>query len=224
MKTIIDAALAMLRPHMTISLGGGSNVSKLAQEIATVHNLPLTICTPSELTKLKCEQLSLSVSPLSQITSVDFAFDGCDSADYQLNLLKSNGGIHTLEKIYAQTATEYIILTPFSRIKPQLDHRVPLTLEVLADAVSQVLRLTSHLGLKAQQRKDQTVASFARTPNGNRLIDCYAVSWQNIENLNFELRQFNGVVGTSYFSNTATAIITTLDNKEVKLIRKGDLK
>ncbi|WP_057744373.1 ribose-5-phosphate isomerase A [Liquorilactobacillus capillatus] len=222
METIIDVALNMLRPHMTVSLGGGSNVTKLACRIAETRNLPLTICTPSELTELKCQELGLTVKTLSQIGKLDLAFDGCDSVDYQLNLLKSGGGIHTSEKIYAQTAVNYIILAPAAKVTPLLNHHIPLTLEVITAAIPQVLQFTTRLGLRAVQRSGGGIASWARTPDGNQLIDCYAASWQNINELQTQLSQFNGVVSTSYFHQLASAIITDLGDK-TSLITKGEL-
>lgn len=93
-QTISSLAFSKIKPHMTVSLGGGPNVFNLAQEIAHHNEIDLTLCSPSELTRLNCQKLGLKVVNLNQISHIDLAFDGCDSVDYNFNALKSNGGIH----------------------------------------------------------------------------------------------------------------------------------
>lgn len=51
-NSISDLALSKIKPKMTISLGGGNNVFKLAQAIAQ-HNLDITLYSPSELTRFR---------------------------------------------------------------------------------------------------------------------------------------------------------------------------
>lgn len=53
-NSISDLALSKIKPKMTISLGGGSNVFKLSQAIAQ-HNLDITLYSPSELTRFRCK-------------------------------------------------------------------------------------------------------------------------------------------------------------------------
>lgn len=86
-NSINDLALSKIKPKMTISLGGGSNVFKLAQAIAQ-HNLDITLYSPSELTRFRCQELGLELLPSTAATKIDIAFDGCDSIDKNFNVLK----------------------------------------------------------------------------------------------------------------------------------------
>ena len=124
-NSISDLALSKIKPKMTISLGGGSNVFKLAQAIAQ-HNLDITLYSPSELTRFRCKELGLELLPSTAATKIDIAFDGCDSIDKNFNVLKSLGGIHLLEKQAAQLANQFILLLPSERIQPILNPKIPL--------------------------------------------------------------------------------------------------
>lgn len=223
MSTISSLAFSKIKPNSTISLGGGSNVFNLAKEIAKHPEYNLTIYSPSELTILNCQKLGLRVYPIQQAASIDVAFDGCDSVDYNLNALKSNGGIHYFEKIAAQKSKQYILLLPMARITRQLSNQVQLCLEVIPESSNSILSLTKKMNLKATIRQGSAVASLAYTKNGNQLIDIYNKSWEDIDNINQELLIQDGVVSSSYFHNLVTSLITQEDNQAIE-IKKGDLK
>ncbi|KRM96010.1 ribose 5-phosphate isomerase [Liquorilactobacillus aquaticus DSM 21051] len=217
---LIDVALQMIKPNMTVSLGGGSNVNKLAKAIAENIQFPIKICTPSEITKASCQKLGFKIWEFDQLEHLDLAFDGCDSIDYGLHALKSNGGIHVYEKLFAQAAAKYIILTPYSRIKPELDSKIPLTLEVLDSAVSSVDHFVHMLGGTSQIREAAGYAGAVRTRDGNPLVDCYFGGWGNIKEIDLMLSRFNGVVGTSYFDKIVTNVLTINGNNKVENLER----
>ena len=66
-------------------------------------------------------------------------FDGCDQFDKDLNALKSGGGIHTMEKLFASMAKEFILVGDDSKYAEQLTTTFPLVLEVLPQAMSFIL-------------------------------------------------------------------------------------
>lgn len=219
---LIEEALSLIKPQMSISLGGGSNVAKLASAIVSQSHLNLTICTPSEATKKYCESLGLAITNTDEISHIDLAFDGCDSLDTNLNALKSNGGIHLFEKINAELADEYIILAPFQRVTKQLSPQIPLTLEIMEKALIPIQKVLERLHLKHEVRLAKEIAGYARTPSGNLLIDCYSSNWDNIININNSLTQLNGVVATSFFENLVTLAITFDELGNIHKFRKED--
>ncbi|KRK81109.1 ribose-5-phosphate isomerase A [Companilactobacillus nodensis] len=220
MEKIIEAAINLIQPKMTVSFGGGSNVGRLLKEVAR-QKLDITVCTPSEVTKKSCQDLGMQVSELDQIKQIDLGFDGCDSLDENLNALKSNGGIHVFEKIYAQMAKNYIILAPKERLKSELDPDVFLSLEVIEAAIPQVIELVTELGGQAVVRQSSDVAGIVRTRLGNGLVDCTFDNWDNILEIDQKISSFNGVVATSYFHNLISAALLS-DGDQV--IQKGSLK
>lgn len=219
-------ALTKIKEGMTVSLGGGHNVLNLAKAISQHKELDVKLCSPSELTRSAGQALGLKIQPLSNFKQIDLAFDGCDSVDYNLSALKSGGGgIHLFEKIAAQMSKEYILLLPKERIEKRLSVKVPLCIEVAEPATRQLIQFCEKLGLKVVLRQADKVASFARSPQGNLLIDAFTnTNWQEITMIDEEIRKQNGVVATSYFANLVTSLITTNQNDELIEIKKGQLK
>lgn len=212
MEKLLEEATKMIQPKMVVSFGGGNTVGRLLKEVAS-QNLDIIVCTPSEVTKNTCLELGLPVRELSQLDKIDLAFDGCDSIDIKLNALKSNGGIHTYEKIYASLSSNYIILGPKERMKNKLDPNVFLSLEVVEPSIKQVMNLVNSLGGTSKIRQSSDIAGTVRTRLGNCLIDCTFKDWDNISRINQELSSCNGVVGTSYFSNLISgALLADGDN------------
>ncbi|MCP0886677.1 ribose 5-phosphate isomerase A [Ligilactobacillus sp. WILCCON 0076] len=223
MKPVIETALNLIKPNMTISLGGGSNVAQLAKSLSDRKKLNLTFCTPSQETKKLCEHLGLTITPISNISKIDLAFDGCDAIDYRLNALKSNGGIHLFEKLYAYQAAEYIILTPINRFTPTLNTKIPLTVEVVFAAADYTLNYLEKLGYHCSLRYDKEHNDFFKTPLNNLLIDCYAKDWSDIQHIATEIEEIAGVVATSYFNNLVTMALTFSPDGKVKPLRKDDI-
>lgn len=221
-NSISDLALTKIKPGMTVSLGGGSNVFNLAKAIAK-SNLKITLCSPSEITRLRGKDLGLNIQTLDNISHIDLAFDGCDSVDYHFNALKSMGGIHFFEKIAAQMADEFILLLPYERIKTELDTKIPLCIEVAPPCAKQVQAYLESLQLNSQIRQDSTVAAYSRSPLGNCLIDIYSENWRDIGKLNAEICQQNGVISSSLFEGLVTSLITNKDDQIIEL-KKGDFQ
>lgn len=218
---ISSLALSKIKPGMTISLGGGSNVFNLAKEIKN-QNLQIKLISPSEITRFKCKEIGLEVAALDNTQSIDLAFDGVDGVDYDLNAMKSGGGIHFFEKIAAKMSKEYILLLPSERIQKDISSDLPLCIELAAPALNQFLGFCKSQNLRAEIR--QSNSSFIRSPLGNLLIDVYANNWKDIAEINDNIIKQNGVVSSSYFTNLVTSLITTNKDNEAIEIKKGDLK
>lgn len=220
-NSISDLALTKIKPGMTISLGGGSNVFNLAKAIA-INYLDIVLCSPSEITRLKGRDLGLNIQTFDNINHIDLAFDGCDSVDYRFNALKSMGGIHLFEKIAAQMADEFVLLLPYERIKKELDAKIPLCLEVAPPCAKQIQAYLKSLQLNSQIRQDSTVAAYSRSPLGNYLLDVHNENWHDIAKLNAKICRQNGGISSSLFEGLVTSLITKKDSKIIEF-KKGDL-
>lgn len=220
MEKLIETAVSMIKPGMSVSFGGGRTVGRL---IKALEDTSITISSPSEMTRNLCQELNIPVVSLDQVSKFDLAFDGCDSLDENLDALKSNGGIHTFEKLYASIADRYIILAPIEKYSQSLNPKVQLTLEVLDLAIPQVIKRVEELGGSAAVRQSSDIAGMVRTPNGNGLVDCYFNDWSEIDVVDDDLAKMNGVLGTSYFKNLVTdALLATNDG--IQHIKKEDLQ
>lgn len=78
MPIISKKALSKIKPNMIISLGGGSNILNLTKDLSTAQIPNLHFYLPSEITRMQCKKLCLSVLPLNDTMSKFYlAFDGC---------------------------------------------------------------------------------------------------------------------------------------------------
>ncbi|VDG20187.1 ribose-5-phosphate isomerase A [Lactiplantibacillus mudanjiangensis] len=218
-EAVIQTALSLIKPHTTVGLGGGHNVQNLVQALATKPALDLQVATPSELTRQTCRALGLPV--LTDLpATIDIMFDGCDSLDENWHVLKSRGGIHTLEKLYAHQAKRYVILAPAERLTPTLNVTIPLCLEVVAPALPAIMQQVEQLGGHAEQRADASVASFSRTPLGNLLVDATFEQADQLITAAEKLQPLTGVIATSYFDHEMTDFITFTDDTHSQHQRK----
>lgn len=217
MEKLIEEARDLIEPNMNVSFGGGRTVGRL---IRSITDKSIKVSSPSEMTRDLCRELDIPVVPLEQVDHFDLAFDGCDNLDDNLNVLKSNGGIHTFEKLYANLAKRYIILAPKSRSTKTLNVEIPLCLEVMELAIPQVKVEVEKLGGKVEVRQSSEMAGMVRTVNGNALVDCHFNNWDRIDEIDTKLAQMTGVVGTSYFKNLVTDALLSTDSDVIHLQRK----
>lgn len=207
-KRCAAIAFKKIHPHMVIGLGGGSTIGFLVDMIKEAQ-LDIQIVTPSEKTKQHCLEAGLTVLDPSFIATIDLAFDGCDEVDQDLQVLKSMGGIHTEEKIIAKMAKEYIVLVDESKVSSTLSFRVPITLEVVREALTSVL---SNLSAKADvtPRMSQTSDAYTFTSRGTILVEFTPNDKHSLKEWNTYLLMLPGIVDTSLFYNIATrAIVVT---------------
>lgn len=216
----IDLALARIKPHMAVSIGGGNHMKHLADAIYAADVPDLTLTTPSEETADYARQLGLTIN--DHPASIDLAFDGCDSADLHGNLLKSNGAIFTYEKRNAMLADQVIILTPASKLQDKLDNTVPLTVELLDAAEPLVRQLADNYQLTVSKRAAGNYMGFTRTRDGNVLIDLLGQDWHDLATIDAALSRLPGVVATSFFNRLADVIITESTNGTAQVMRKED--
>ncbi|HIY93181.1 ribose-5-phosphate isomerase A [Companilactobacillus sp. HBUAS56275] len=217
MEKLIEEARALIKPNMNVSFGGGRTVGRL---IKSITDKSIKVSSPSEMTRDLCRELNIPVVPLDQVDKFDLAFDGCDSLDADLNVLKSNGGIHTFEKLYANLAKRYIILAPEARSTKELNNDIPLCLEVMELAIPQVKSEVEKLGGKMEVRQSSEMAGIVRTVNGNALVDCHFEDWKKIDEIDATLGRMTGVIGTSYFKNLVTDALLSSGDDVIHLQRK----
>ncbi|WP_018589382.1 ribose 5-phosphate isomerase A [Terrisporobacter glycolicus] len=210
-KTCAKEALKYIRNKSIIGLGGGSTISHLVSYIKE-NKLDVKIVTPSFNTEKLCRENNLNVLEISYVSEVSVAFDGCDEIDYDLNALKSCGGIHTKEKIVATMAKDYILLVDESKVCETLKFNYPVVLEIIPESKSIVEKSVKQLGGKVRMRND-------------KLMEVYfdRKDIKSIKKLDEDLRKIVGVIETSLFHDIATKAIVVGENR-IKLIEceKGD--
>jgi len=202
-KQAAEAALTYIEPNQIIGLGAGATIGHLVEFLKDLPALDtLRFTTSSYKTKIHLKQLGLHVLDISQISEIDLYFDSCDHYDLELNALKSGGGIHTLEKLLASMAKEFVLLVDESKLSSQITNTaIPLCIEILPIAenfVQQQLKRKypeAKIQVRTGQRKDGAVI----TENGNMLLDVWFGAELPLEQLNHSIKSTPGVVEHSLF-------------------------
>lgn len=199
-KTCAKEALKYIKDKSVIGLGGGSTIAHLVSYIKE-SELDVKIVTPSCETAKLCRENNLKVLETSSVNELSVAFDGCDEVDYNLNALKSCGGIHTKEKIVATMAKDYILLVDESKVYETLQFKYPVVLEIVPESKSIVEKKVKQLGGQVNMRNDILMeAKFDLEYMGN------------IAKLDEDLKKIIGVIDTSLFYNIATKAIVVGEN------------
>ncbi|MGG3624305.1 ribose 5-phosphate isomerase A [Bacillus gobiensis] len=212
------AAMEYIQSGMVIGLGGGSTISYLIDFIKN-ENIKVKVVTPSLKTKLLCLEQGLEVLPACVVEQIDVAFDGCDQVDEKLHALKSAGGIHTQEKLIAKMSKDYILLADVTKFVPTLTYDHPVTLEILQESLSFVLKKAEALGGKPVVRTGSEKDGYTISDNGNFLVDVYFQAEQDSKQLENKLTQIAGVIDVSLFTTVVTKVLVAGENG-VKAVTK----
>lgn len=209
-------AYDLIEDGMVIGLGGGTTVS-LIIDLLSQHPKNIRAVTPSQSTMKSCVEHGVPLLPVEMTGHVDLAFDGCDEIDSRLNALKSNGGIHTREKIVASLADDYILLADSQKLSKGLTFDHPVVVEVIPSALSYVKMRLRELGARVEERTFSGKAGTAVSDDGNYLIDAWFSKTDDPEALNQSIQAITGVVETSLFTGIVSHAILA-DEDETTIV------
>ena len=223
-------ALAEVKDGMKIGIGTGSTASWFVKLLAGKQSKGLTFracATSSQTTKL-AESLGIKIESLDDLTPLDLVIDGADEFDLQNNLIKGGGGALLQEKITAQLAERFIVITDASKEVETLG-KFPLPVEIVRFAwqttqtyIEQLLSAGAAMGQlgagvkpQIEQRMDGDKPFI--TDEGHYILDLHvgsiksiyaSVDYFNILHvLDNALRAIAGVVETGFFLKMASAVV-----------------
>ena len=136
-------------------------------------------------------KLGLEIVDTKEVKEIEIAFDGCDQVDSNLDAYKSGGGIHTLEKIIAKMAKEYVLLVDESKVTDKLNNKVPVVLDIVPEAVNHVTSQVEAMGATVKMRDEH-------------LLEVYYDTLPELEEIDRKLKMITGVIETSLFYQVAT--------------------
>ena len=210
-KRCAKEALKFIKDGMVVGLGGGSTISYLCEYVKE-NNLDIQVVSPSLNTRDKCNELGIELKLLEMTDHVDVAFDGCDEVDYNLNALKSGGGIHTQEKIIGSMADNYILLVDESKVSETLTFKHPVVIECAYAAYHKVMKEVTALGGKVSIRKARNKDGSLNSDQGLMLLDSYFEDVKDIKKLYEDLIHIVGVLEVSLFVNEADKVLIVCED------------
>jgi ribose 5-phosphate isomerase A len=221
-KKSAKEALHYIKNNTIIGLGGGSTISYLIDYIKVTKDLNVKIVTPSFKTKMYCINEGLEVLHTCAVDKISVAFDGCDEVDENLNALKSGGGIHTMEKLIANMAEDYILLVDDAKFVQTLTFKYPVVLEILKDSLKYVEKKVIELGGQPNVRKSSAKDGLTISDNGHLLMDVHFHDVKDVFELENSLKSICGVIDTSLFTSVVTKVI--IASKEgIKVVSNNEI-
>lgn len=222
-KLCAEKAMEYIKNDTVIGLGAGRNVICLIEiisESVKKNNLKIKIVTPSDNTRNICIKYGIEVLPTCLVEEVDVAFDGCGEVDENFYASKGGGGVFTKEKIIGSMAKEYILLIDEQKLKKELGLMYPISLEVIKDSLSYVSKMLRNLGGDSIVRTSNNKDGCLVTDDGNYILDVKFNVIDDFKNLDNNLNNITGVVGTSLFTREVTKLIVAGENG-VRVISKN---
>ena len=211
-------AVIFIQNGFSVGLGAGATMAYMVDYLREAKP-DIQLYTSSSATKILLQQKGFQVNDIVTASYLDIYFDGCDQFDKDLNALKSGGGIHTMEKLLASMAKEFVLVGDESKYAEQLGTKYPLVIEVLPQAISFVTVEVKKLfaNTKMVTCLDSKTNQPVLTGNGNCLIDIWFTELPELSHLNPLLKTITGVIETSLFFNMATkAIVAGAEGTTVK--------
>ena len=209
-------AVKLVKDGMTVGLGAGSTMAYAAKFLkdAKDNGLSIKLCSSSFATNKLLEEYNFNILNIASVSTLDIYFDGCDQFDKDLHALKSGGGIHTMEKLLASMAKEFVLVGDDTKYVETFDTKFPLVIELLPQSLAFVqyqLEKTYPLAkpvLRMSNAKDGAVI----TEHGNYLIDIWFNEWPKLETINSILKSTSGIIETSLFYNIARKAVIAGEN------------
>lgn len=209
-KEAAKKAVTFIQNGTAVGLGAGATMAYMVEYLHEKKEaLDIRLYTSSGGTRVLLQQCGFVVNDVSSVSHLNFYFDGCDQFDSNLNALKSGGGIHTMEKLLASMADEFILVGDESKYTEHLGTKYPLVLEVLPQAVCFVsAKIKEHFtGSTTNIRRNSLTHQLITTENGNHLLDILFSEPPEWERVNPVIKEITGVVETSLFYNIANKAI-----------------
>lgn len=217
-----DKVLPFVQDGMILGLGTGSTIDILLprlKEYLDNQGYNVTATTTSVRTRALAEQLGFFLIPQNDVSTIDLCIDGTDEFDKHGNLIKGGGGALLCEKIIAQAAKQFIVVTDESKFSEQFG-RFSLPIEIVDFELGITFALlkeihAKHAGMNPYAGKLRQDASgkLFRTDMNHLIMDIPFLHIQNPQQLAQELVSIAGVVEHGLFLKQAHVILT--DKREL---------
>lgn len=192
------AAADEIRAGMVIGLGTGSTVAALIDILAARVREGLTVIAvaTSVATEVAARAAGIPIIGFEDRSSIDLTIDGVDEIDPSLRAIKGAGGALLREKIVATASLRMVAIADSSKFSAAIGScRVPV--EVLPFAREFVVRSIAALGAKPELR--MAGGQFARSDQGNLLVDCRYPALHDPAMTARQLSDIPGVLGHGLF-------------------------
>jgi ribose 5-phosphate isomerase A len=209
-KFALGAVIASrLKDGECIGVGSGSTVEAILSAVGErIRREKLTVfaVATSYLAAVRAETAGFIVLHAASSRKIDWAFDGADEIDPDLNMIKGRGAAIFAEKIIAKRAGGIVVVATEDKLVPKLCTKFPVPIEVVPEAMADVEAELRRLGVtEIVERTSAEKFGPLVTEHGNFLLDCRfpGVSPE----LDSKIRSIPGVAETGLFYGLAREVL-----------------
>jgi ribose 5-phosphate isomerase A len=214
------AAAEQVSDGSIVGLGSGSTLAFFIRELGRRvrdEGLKITGVPTSFQARMIAAEYGMIIHDPMEVDSIDVAVDGADEVDPAGNLIKGAGAAHVMEKIVASMAKTFIVIVDESKMVGALAERFPVPLEVVAPAMSLVLKQLKEMGATPVVRTGTGKMGPVISDFGNLIIDAKFPAIADPAKLDCELNNLPGVVGHGLFIGMANQVIVArIENGQPK--------
>ena len=147
----------------------------------------------------------------------DIYIDSADEVDVRLNMIKGGGGALLREKVLSQRSAYNVFIVDYNKLSERIGSKSPVPIEVVPNALNNVLIELRRLGFKAKLRMSKTRMGPTITDNNNYIMDVYIPPIDDPEGLDLKLKKITGVVETGLFYNIIDVLIVGYPNNVIRI-------
>ena len=169
-------AISFVKDGMNLGLGTGSTVDEFLILLSKEIKNGLNICgvPTSKKTRDLSNKLSIPLTTLESVKTLDLTIDGADEIDNDLSLIKGGGGALLREKIIAFISDELLIIADESKLVDKLgDFKLPIEVSPYEHEVTslRIINKLNKIGYEGtiDLRKDDK--NIFITDGGNYIYD-----------------------------------------------------
>jgi ribose 5-phosphate isomerase A len=214
------AALAEVHAGQVLGLGTGRAAEAFVRALGARVRGGLAVrgVATSERTAALAREQQIPLLTLEEAGTLDVTFDGADEFDPRLDVIKGYGGALVREKIVAASSRRFVVLVGPEKRVPVLGSRGQLPVEVLPFGEALCRTRLRALGCAPERRMGADGSAYV-TDNGNHILDCKVAPIQHPAELERDIRDIPGAVGTGLFLGMADLVIVNHGDRAEVLAR-----
>lgn len=208
-ELVAQHAARLVKNGMTVGLGTGSTADFFISELARrqqEEGLQVSCVSSSVVSKLKAQNLGLSLVAIEHLTHLDLYVDGAEEVSPDNVLLKGRGADLVREKLLARASNQFIVLVDQSKMVEHIGANFAIPIEVMPFAWQLVQQSLKQLGGTGDLRPNTNGNGLAVTSYGSLVLDMSFKSKQDSAELDALLNATPGVVEHGIFQGLASTI------------------
>ncbi|MGN6614200.1 MAG: ribose 5-phosphate isomerase A [Candidatus Nitrosocosmicus sp.] len=206
---------------LIIGLGSGRAVSMVVNNLSEpiIKNCEF-ICTSLQI-KIDAEKKGIKVLDESKIPELDLVIDGADQINKGFLMIKGGGGALLREKILFYSSKKTIIVGDHSKFVTNFSGSLPI--EVIPFGRTAVKPFLIKIGGNPMIRTLDRGYPYL-TENGNIILDTMFDNYNNVIDLDKEIKEIPGVVETGFFIKPASIYYKAIDQDNYQIFKKIEYK